>query len=159
MALAGASFVYVFTRGASSTAANNVPVSNPQQTPSSSPSPTATANNTTAPSGMMTGAMPPKTGMMGTFRDGTYKGSVADAFYGLVQVQATVTGGRLSDVAFLSYPADHSTSRFINNQAMPLLTQEAITAQSAQVSGVSGATETSGAFRESLGVALATAKN
>ena len=42
---------------------------------------------------------------------------------------------------------------------MPMLTQEAIQAQSAQVSGVSGATATSDAFVQSLTGALARAKN
>jgi uncharacterized protein with FMN-binding domain len=42
---------------------------------------------------------------------------------------------------------------------MPLLTQEAIAAQSANVSGVSGASDTSAAFVQSLGDALAQAKN
>ena len=108
---------------------------------------------------MMGGTMSPVGSMMNRYTDGTYTGSVADAFYGLVQVQASVSGGKLTDVTFLQYPSDRSTSRFINSQAMPMLTQEAIVAQSADVSGVSGATETSGAFRTSLAVALAAAKN
>lgn len=153
VALAGASFMYVFTRGASPTVADSVSVSNPQPTPAPTPTPAP------APTGMMGGTMPPKARMMGAFKDGMYKGSVADAFYGLVQVQATITSGRLTDITFLSYPSDQSTSRFINSQAMPMLIQEAISAQSARVSGVSGATETSGAFRESLAVALVAAKN
>ncbi|TSA44228.1 FMN-binding protein [bacterium] len=92
------------------------------------------------------------------YKDGVYTGSVADAFYGLVQVKATIANGSISDVAFLSYPNDQENSRYINSQAMPLLTQEAIAAQTAHVDIISGATETSLAFRESLGVALAAAK-
>ncbi len=42
---------------------------------------------------------------------------------------------------------------------MPMLQTEAIQAQSANVSGVSGATDTSAAFVQSLGSALAQAKN
>lgn len=95
----------------------------------------------------------------GLYADGSYTGSVADAYYGLVQVRATISGGKLTDVQFLQYPNDRSTSREINSQAMPLLKQEAIAAQSARVDGVSGATDTSAAFVESLGVALGKAKN
>jgi uncharacterized protein with FMN-binding domain len=91
----------------------------------------------------------------GRYADGTYTGSVADAYYGSVQVQVRVAGGKITDVQFLQYPNDRQTSVMINTQAMPLLTQEAIQAQSAQVSGVSGATETSGAFQQSLAAALA----
>ncbi|HVW82535.1 MAG TPA: FMN-binding protein [Candidatus Paceibacterota bacterium] len=95
----------------------------------------------------------------GQYADGTYTGSPADAYYGTVEVQAVVSGGKLADVTFLQYPSDRSTSRYINSQAMPLLMQEAIAAQSANVSGVSGASDTSAAFRESLASALAQAKN
>ena len=90
----------------------------------------------------------------GGYKDGTYLGNVANAFYGNIQVQAVISGGRLTNVVFLQYPSDRSTSRMINAQADPMLAQEAIQAQSAQVSGVSGATATSGAFVQSLGSAL-----
>jgi uncharacterized protein with FMN-binding domain len=100
--------------------------------------------------GMMSGGM----GMMQNYKDGSYVGSVADAFYGNVQVRVAVSGGKISDVVFLQYPNDRETSIMINQQAMPLLKQEAIQIQSAQVSGVSGATQTSRAFIESLQSAL-----
>jgi len=94
----------------------------------------------------------------GEYNDGTYTGSVADAFYGNIQVKATVSGGKLTNVTFLQYPNDRSTSVMINQQAMPGLVQEALQAQSASVNGVSGAMQTSEAFRASLGAALAQAK-
>lgn len=100
----------------------------------------------------------PKPKPVGQFADGTYTGPAVDAYYGLVQVKATVSGGKLTDVAFLQYPNDRSTSREINNQAMPWLTQEAIQAQSASVDIISGATATSEAFIQSLGAALSHAK-
>ncbi len=89
-----------------------------------------------------------------TYKDGTYVGSVADAFYGNVQVQATVAGGKITDVKFLQYPNDRSNSIYINQQAIPYLQQEAIQAQSANVDVISGATYTSTAFTESLSSAL-----
>ena len=91
--------------------------------------------------------------------DGSYTGSSADAYYGTVQVQAIVQGGKLVTVNFLQYPSDRRTSQYINGQAMPMLQTEAIQAQSANVSGVSGATDTSAAFVQSLGSALAQANN
>lgn len=96
-------------------------------------------------------------GMMG-LRDGQYTGDAADAFYGLVQVKATVSGGKITDVQFLQYPNDRSNSIFINKQAMPYLKQEAVTAQSSQVDIISGATDTSMAFIQSLASALSQAK-
>lgn len=95
----------------------------------------------------------------GMYADGTYTGDSADAYYGNVQVQATVQGGKITDVQFLDYPQDRRNSQRINSYAMPQLTQEAIQAQSANVNTISGATDTSLAFRESLGVALTQAKN
>lgn len=97
--------------------------------------------------------------MRSIYADGSYTGTAADAYYGIVQVKAVITNGRITDVQFLQHPDTHSTSREINSQAMPLLTQEAIQAQNANVSGVSGATATSDAFVQSLSSALALAKN
>lgn len=93
------------------------------------------------------------------YKDGTYTGNVADAFYGNVQVAVTISGGKITDVNFLQYPNDRSTSIEINTQAMPYLKQEAIQAQSAQVNGVTGASQTSRAFIESLQSALDKARS
>lgn len=95
----------------------------------------------------------------GTYKDGTYTGNEADAYYGWVKVQAVIQHGKITDVQFLEYPSDRRTSRAINAQAMPWLQQEAIQAQSARVNIISGATLTSEAFANSLQSALNTAKN
>ena len=94
----------------------------------------------------------------GQYKDGSYTGSAVDAYYGTVQVQAIIKSGSIADVQFLQYPNDRGNSISVNSYAMPLLTQEAVQAQSAQVDGVSGATFTSQAFAESLASALAQAK-
>jgi uncharacterized protein with FMN-binding domain len=93
------------------------------------------------------------------YKDGSYTGDPADANYGTIQVKAVVADGKLADVVFLSSPNDRNNSIMVNNYAMPLLKNEAIAAQSAQVDTVSGATFTSGAFQLSLASALAQAKN
>lgn len=89
-----------------------------------------------------------------TYKDGTYIGSVEDAYYGNLQVQAIISGGRIADVQALQYPNDNRTSAFINTQALPLLKSEAIQSQSAQVDVVSGASDSSQAFQRSLANAL-----
>jgi uncharacterized protein with FMN-binding domain len=94
----------------------------------------------------------------GQYTDGQYTGSVADAYYGNIQVEVTISGGKLTDVSFLQYPSDRSYSRYVNGQAMPYLKAEAIAAQSANVDIVSGATDSSQAFQQSLASALAQAK-
>jgi len=93
------------------------------------------------------------------YRDGTYVGIVADAFYGNIQVQVVISRGKIADVVFLQYPNDRNTSIEINTQAMPMFKAEAIQAQSANVDGVSGATDSSIAFQESLSSTLSLAKN
>ena len=95
----------------------------------------------------------------GLYKDGTYTGSVADAFYGPLQVQVTISGGKVSNIQFLQSPNDRSESIQINEQADPMLSQEAIQAQSAQVNIVSGATQTSQAFVQSVQSALSQAKS
>jgi uncharacterized protein with FMN-binding domain len=86
--------------------------------------------------------------------DGTFTGSVENAYYGLVQVEAQVTQGKLVNVKVLRYPSDRRTSVYINSRALPALRREAISAQSANVDIISGATLTSRAFVRSLDTAL-----
>jgi uncharacterized protein with FMN-binding domain len=101
---------------------------------------------------------PAPTKTVGLYKDGSYTGSVADAFYGNIQVKAIIQNGKISDVQFLQYPNDRDRSIRINTMAMPILKSEAISVQNQNVDVVSGATDSSQAFMESLGSALAQAK-
>jgi uncharacterized protein with FMN-binding domain len=92
------------------------------------------------------------------YKNGTFNGPSVDAFYGNVQVQVVIQNGKISNVQFLTYPTDRRTSARINSIAVPYLQQEAITAQSANVDIISGATLTSQAFVQSLQAALNQAK-
>lgn len=95
----------------------------------------------------------------GQFKDGTFTGSVADALYGNIQVAAIISGGKLADVKILQYPNDRGHSIEIAQASLPQLRSEAIAAQSANVDIVSGATQDSLAFSQSLQSALDQAKN
>lgn len=94
----------------------------------------------------------------GHYKDGSYVGKVADAQWGYVQVKAVIQSGRITDVQFVQYPSDRNRSIAINSYADPQLTSEAIQAQNAQVDIVSGATDSSVAFMESLADALSQAQ-
>jgi len=118
--------------------------------------PTTLVQPTVTPQPVIPTAIPQPRGQ---FKDGTYAGSVADAFYGPIQVQVTVSGGRITKVQFLQSPNDRSTSIEINQQADPMLAQEAIETQSATVDIISGATQTSQAFNESMQSAVSQAKS
>jgi uncharacterized protein with FMN-binding domain len=84
----------------------------------------------------------------------TYTGQQVDNQYGPVQVQITVQGHTITDVEAVVLPTDRARSAYISQQAGPLLRQEALQAQSAQIDGVSGATYTSQSYAQSLQSAL-----
>lgn len=90
----------------------------------------------------------------GPLRDGSYKGSSVDAYWGRVQVEVVVQGGKLTRVEMLQYPRDRRRSQAISNQVLPYLEQEAVANQSAEVDTISGATLTSQAYQRSLADAL-----
>ncbi len=91
------------------------------------------------------------------YKDGQYTGAVADAFYGPVQVKVTIKNHVITDIKFLQYPNTPGHTTEVSNQAMPLLVAEAIKAQSANVDIVSGATQTTQGFIQSLSSALSKA--
>jgi uncharacterized protein with FMN-binding domain len=74
--------------------------------------------------------------------------------YGPVQVEVTITGGRIIDVKALAYPTQDRRDQQINSRAIPLLHDQVISAQSAQIDGVSGATFTTEGYVSSLQSAL-----
>jgi len=88
------------------------------------------------------------------YKDGTYDGSVANAFYGNVQVSVSIVDGKIAAVNFLQSPNENPNSIYVNQSAMPYLKQEAIKSQSSNVSIITGATFTSQAFNQSLSNAL-----
>lgn len=85
---------------------------------------------------------------------GTYAGSVVQTRFGSVQVQITVQAGRITDVTALQLTDAERRSVQISNQAAPLLRDEVLQSQSANVQTISGATVTSDAYLSSLQAAL-----
>ena len=84
----------------------------------------------------------------------TVAGSVAQTQWGPVQVQLTVADGRITGVDVLQQPSGNPKDEEINAYALPILTQETVDAQSAQIDVVSGATVTSDGYVSSLQSAL-----
>jgi uncharacterized protein with FMN-binding domain len=84
----------------------------------------------------------------------TFTGAAGQTQWGPVQVEVTVEGGKVTAVTALSYPQNDPKSSQISAVAIPSLEQQAMSAQSAQIDGVSGASYTSAAFAESLQSAL-----
>ncbi len=84
----------------------------------------------------------------------TVTGPVVSTRWGTVQVEITVEGGQLSDVTALQLPGGDQRSASISSRVEPTLRSQALSAQSAEIDGVSGATYTSVAYARSLQAAL-----
>ena len=97
-------------------------------------------------------ATPPTTAGTG-LRNGSFTGTGVKERYGTITVTITVSGGRVSD-ASATCGGCSGESQSISSGAFTRLRQEALTAQSANIATVSGATYTSGAYKTSLQAAL-----
>ncbi len=84
----------------------------------------------------------------------TVTGTAAQTRWGPVQVQITVSGGKVTAVNVLQVPDGNGRDVEINNDAVPVLKQETLSAQSAHIDSVSGATYTSQGYTTSLQSAL-----
>jgi uncharacterized protein with FMN-binding domain len=71
-----------------------------------------------------------------------------------VQVKITVQDGKLTKVTVLQQPNGNRRDQEINDQALPILIDETVSAQSAKIDMVSGATVTSDGYLESLQAAI-----
>jgi uncharacterized protein with FMN-binding domain len=100
----------------------------------SAPSPTSTSTSTSG--------------------SGTATGDAIDTQYGSAQVRATVKNGKIVKLEALQLQGNDPRSIQISSSAEPILQQEALAKQSADVDAVSGATFTSASYTQSLQSAL-----
>ncbi|TCJ24178.1 FMN-binding protein [Nocardioides jejuensis] len=84
----------------------------------------------------------------------TTTGNVVYTRYGPIQVQVVTTGSTITSVSVLQYPSSDPRSQQINAQAVPILVQETLDAQSNSIDMVSGATYTSDGYLQSIQSAL-----
>jgi uncharacterized protein with FMN-binding domain len=84
----------------------------------------------------------------------TYTGDVAQTRWGPVQVEITVKSGTITAVDVVQHPSGNHKDAEINDYALPILVQDTLKAQSAEIDMVSGATVTSDGYVESLQSAL-----
>jgi uncharacterized protein with FMN-binding domain len=84
----------------------------------------------------------------------TVTGAVAQTRWGPVQVAITVASGKITAVDVPQYPDGNHKDEEINADALPTLKQETLSAQSADIDMVSGATVTSQGYLQSLQSAL-----
>jgi len=84
----------------------------------------------------------------------TATGTAVDTQYGAAQVRVTVKGGKITDIEALQLQGNDPRSLQISSSAEPILKQEALVKQSADIDAVSGATFTSDSYTQSLQSAL-----
>lgn len=84
----------------------------------------------------------------------TYDGDTAQTRWGPVQVRITVQGGKITNAEAIVYPNGNGRDAEINSYALPVLNQETVQAQSANIDMVSGATVTSDGYLQSLQSAI-----
>jgi len=85
----------------------------------------------------------------------TVTGPVVNYYFGTLSVSVTATGKKINKVTIASLnDGGNSRSQSIDQQSLPMLQQQALAAQSAQIQGVSGASYTSAGFAQSLQSAL-----
>jgi uncharacterized protein with FMN-binding domain len=119
-------------------------------TPAPAPSATPTKNGATGTAAPTVAPAKPVGGVTGSFT-----GSVANTRYGPVQVKITVENGKIVDAQAVQAPSG-SNDRY-TQKAVPVLRQQTIAIQSANVQGVSGASFTSYGWYQSLASAISKA--
>ena len=112
--------------------------------------PAATQSATASPAATQTTAA-----ATSAVKDGTFTGPSVNVNYGNVQVKITVVNGRITDAVAIKAPSGKN-DRY-TNMSVPVLKQQTLKAQSANIQGVSGASYTSYGWFTSLQGALAAA--
>ena len=143
-----------------STGPSTAIIGDPTPTQPGSVAVTTTPVPTSRSNGGSSGATPtptptPAPAQGGGGTSGTFTGNVIRTPYGPVQVAIVVKGGKITDVQELQLPSDRRLSQQISDYAGPILRSQTLSAQSANIDGVSGASYTSQGFYQSLQSALA----
>ncbi|TDU02240.1 FMN-binding protein [Streptomyces sp. 846.5] len=123
-----------------------------QQSTGSASGGSSGSSSAASPSASATAGAGKKTGVR------TVTGGAVDTRWGPVQVKVTFNGSKITAIDVVQQPNSNPRDQEINSQAIPILTQEALAAQSANIDAVSGASYTSQGYIGSLQSALDAAK-
>jgi len=151
------------TGGTASTPAATTPTTTtttaatPKATPKATKKATKSGTTTTTPSTPAATTPTPASTPKAAGVSGSFTGASANTIYGPVQVQITLSNGKITNATALTYPTGSFRDQQINSQAIPLLVQETLAAQSSNIQGVGGASYTSQGWYNSLVSALAKA--
>ena len=127
----------------------NPPATNPPTTRAPASTTPATNGPPLAPTTSPTTAPPANANTVRTIDGDPFANQ-----YGTVQVRVTLQGNRITNVTPLQMPFEHQRSAEISQQAQPLILQEVLQAQSAQIDLIGGASYTTQSYAQSLQSAL-----
>lgn len=142
------------TSTTTTTASHVAAATNPPSASSSDRSASSSSKTPSASSSPSTSTASPKASSPTSPSPTSYTGSVAQTRWGPVQVKITVADGTITKVDVVEYPSGNGKDAEINAYAIPILVDDTITAQSAAIDMVSGATVTSTGYLQSLQAAL-----
>lgn len=129
-------------------------LASPSLSPSPSPSPSLSPSLSLSSSNAAPSTPDSTTSRRAATGSVTVDGAAEMTNYGAVQVRVVIANGAITDVIAVDYPQQDRTDREINSQAIPMLRSQALSAQSAKIDGVSGATFTTEGYVASLQSAL-----
>ena len=144
LALLGYHTASLSATGAAAPVANTAPTTEPPTTGATGTTPSTGATSSGAPTSTSTTTAPTR---QANGQDVPYR-------YGELEVKVIAKGNRITNVETVMDQSFDPRSQQINDEAVPILRQQALSAQSANIDGVSGATYTSAAYQESLQAAL-----
>jgi len=160
--IAGGSVIGTTGTGSSASASSSSSSSAPTKSAKPVATKKATAGATTQPAASQSAtatASPAATQttapVTSTVKDGTFTGPSVNVNYGNVQVMITVSNGKITDAVAVKAPKGKN-DRY-TNMAVPILKQQTLQAQSANIQGASGASYTSYGWFKSLQGAMAEA--
>jgi len=160
--IAGGSVIGTTGTGSSASASSSSSSSAPTKSAKPVATKKATAGATTQPAASQSAtatASPAATQttapVTSTVKDGTFTGPSVNVNYGNVQVMITVSNGKITDAVAVKAPKGKN-DRY-TNMAVPILKQQTLQAQSANIQGASGASYTSYGWFKSLQGAMAQA--
>jgi uncharacterized protein with FMN-binding domain len=156
--IAGGSVIGTTGTGSSASASSSSTSSAPTKSAKPVATKKATAGATTQPAASQSAtAAPAQTTapVTTTVKDGTFTGPSVNVNYGNVQVMITVSNGKITDAVAVKAPKGKN-DRY-TNMAVPILKQQTLQAQSANIQGASGASYTSYGWFKSLQGAMAQA--
>jgi len=137
-----------------SAGASTSPTTAGAATPAASASASPSASTAASATAGTTASAAKTTSTSSGAKNGTFTGATESIPFGNVQVQAVISGGKLTNVVVLQVPDRGGYEDQIVQVAVPELKSEALSAQSANIDVVSGATYTSQGYAESLQSAL-----